>query len=39
MFRATNNVLKTSFYIDPKPYEEWSTGMQSKRNAEKATNK
>jgi RNA-directed DNA polymerase len=39
MFRAKLEVLKTSFYIDSKPFEKWSTSMFQLRNVGKTSNK
>ena len=39
MFRAENEVLKTSIYINPNPYDEWVTWIFEKRNVRKISNK
>lgn len=38
MFRAPNEVLKTSPYIDSAPYEEWAVNLLAKRSAGKISN-
>lgn len=38
-FRAKNEVLKTSFYINPNPYKEWVTWVFEKRNVGQTSNK
>ena len=39
MFRANSEVLKTSFYIDSKPFEKWSTNMFKLCNIGETSNK
>ena len=39
MFRAKNEVLKVSFYIDPRPYNKWTTWIFERRNVGDISNK
>lgn len=38
MFRSPNLVLKTSMYVNSKPYEEWASKLLARRNSGKAKN-
>jgi hypothetical protein len=38
MFRASNEVLKISFYISPIPYKNWALNLFTKRNVGKISN-